>query len=536
MAKDKLWLGVWLLSAAAGLIIFVLFFNDAFPIASIDIRLSKKEVLEKAAEFVTAQGFSLEGFDETVLFDSDYSASVYLQKTQGIKKANTLIREGIPVWFWRVRWFKELNKDGFSVYVDPASGKIINFEYSLLDNDQGENLSPEHARAKAQDYLVARGFSLDDFELKDSTTKKQKNRTDYYFIWQKKDYSIQDANLRLAVFIYGDKLGYYSRYLDIPEEFLRDLGKEVSFGQVLSIIPMVFIFFIVIAAVFVLIVEFKKDKINWKFGLVFAVCVVALAVFSFLNSMPLLWSSYPDTMSKAVFITIACAGALISGLLFGLLIFLFGCSGESLARGLWPEKFSFLGLRKYKGINPANIMPSVVVGYSLGFIFLGYVTLFYLIGTKFFHIWMPPEVEYSNILGTTMPFLFPLTIAASAAVSEEFMFRLFTISFFKRYTKQIWLGVLVSSVIWAFAHSNYPVFPAYVRGIELTVAGIVFGIVFLKYGLASVLIGHFVIDAALVGLPLLKSHNAYFISSGVIVVALALSPVFVFGLLAYRKK
>ena len=116
------------------------------------------------------------------------------------------------------------------------------------------------------------------------------------------------------------------------------------------------------------------------------------------------------------------------------------------------------------------------------------------------------------------------------------MLRLFAISFFKKYTKLTWLAVFFPALVWAFAHSNYPVFPAYVRGIELTVAGVIFGIVFLKYGLETVLITHFVIDAALVGLPLIKSQNTYFMISGLLVIAVAFLPIPILIFIAKKRK
>ena len=218
------------------------------------------------------------------------------------------------------------------------------------------------------------------------------------------------------------------------------------------------------------------------------------------------------------------------------MIFLFGSSGESLSREVLKIDMPLLSALKTKHMDKGKITSTFVVGYSLAFIFLGYISLFYLLGTKFFNIWMPPEAGYSNILGTSMPFLFPLTVAAGAAISEEFMFRLFAISFFKKYMKWTWLGVLIPALIWAFAHSNYPVFPVYVRGIELTIAGIIFGIVFLKYGLETVLITHFIIDAALVGLPLIKSHNAYFMISGFVVLGIVFLPVPLMLMISSIKK
>ncbi|MDD5746015.1 MAG: CPBP family intramembrane metalloprotease, partial [Candidatus Omnitrophica bacterium] len=457
-------------------------------------------------------------------FDSDEPASIYLQKTQGIERSNALIRQGIPVWFWSLRWFKELDKEGFYCALDPANGQIVRFEHFVLDETAGAQGTFEQAQALAERYAQALGLDLSGYELKEQNTKQQKNRTDYSFVWEKSNYVLGEARLRVGIGIYGDTLGYFSRFLDVPEAFTRELQTELSLGQVLSIATMVFMFLLFLAAIVMIIIQFKKDAVDWKFGCGFGLGIILLSAGDFFNNLPLLWSAYPDTMSLRVFFLISAGTALIAALLIGLLIFLFGSAGESLSREIFPSRMPLIEALRGKSLPVGQLVSPVVVGYSLGFLFLGYITVFYLVGTRWLHIWMPPETEYSNMLGAYLPFIYPLTIAAGAAISEEFMFRLFSISFLKKIGKFTWPAIIIPAAIWAFAHSNYPVFPAYVRGIELTVAGIVFGVVFIRYGLEAVIIAHFIIDAALVGLPLLRSTNGYFVVSGIIVVAAALIP------------
>jgi hypothetical protein len=332
--------------------------------------------------------------------------------------------------------------------------------------------------------------------------------------------------------IYGDKLGLYKRYLKVPEEFTRYLDREISFGNALTLISNIFIFLLTIVAIYVLITHFKQinGEWKWKFGLIFACIVLPLEIFAFLNQIPLLWSFYPNTISKLVFIVMSLEKALLGAAAIGLTIFAFGTVGELLSSHLWKNKMPLINAIINNKFYGSEIAPIFIVGYSLGFILLGYITLFYLIGIKFFNIWIPPNTEYSNILGTTMPFLFPLTIAVSAAIREEFMYRLFAISFLKKFTKLSWLAILLPALFWGLAHSNYPVFPSYVRGIELTIFGIILGIVFVKYGLETVIIAHFVFNASLVGLPLLRSHNPYFIISGLSVISLALAPILIIAI------
>jgi hypothetical protein len=515
---------IWLIVGLASLGVCLKFFDYVFPVASVHIDLSRSQIKNKAIEFIKSQGFDILGFDQVMLFSSDSAASVYLQKTVGIKKSNELIQEVIPVWFWRVRFFKELQKEGFFVDLDPSNGKIIHFSHAILEDDKGANLKLKDAKIAAQNFLVSQGVNLKDYELKDNVSRKLKNRTDFSFTWEKKNYKIGEAVLRIGVNICGDKLGSFSSYLKIPEEFFRNLDKELSWGAVLAKVSHILMFVLLVGSLLFLVLKYKQSNIDWKLGLVFTAGLAAFSLLSFFNGLPLLWMGYSDTVSKAMFFTMSLGGVLSGVLADSLMIFAFITLGELFSRGLGTEKMPLW--RAYISGKPdySKITETFVVGYSLGFIFLGYVTVFYLCGQRFFNIWMPPNTYYSNILSTIFPFLFPLTIAVGAAVDEEFTYRMLAVSFLKRLFKMRWPAIVIPALLWGFAHSAYMVFPVYIRGIELTVYGIILALVFLRYGLETVLIAHFVIDAFLSGMPLLKSGNPYFWFSGIAVLALAFVP------------
>jgi len=342
MPKIKKSLIVWIFGGLAGLAVFIAFFYQAYPIASIDLRLNKEDAFKSAAIYIKDKGFDLAGFDHTVIFHSDYYASAYLQKTQGIKKSNELIAQGIPVWFWRIRWFKELEKEGFAADVDPSSGKIIKFFHAVLEDAKGDTLRFNEAStiARAQVELSAR--DLKQYELKESGTIEQKNRTDHYFVWEKKDFKIKDATLRIDVDIYGNGLGRYREYLKVPEEFYRALSQETSRGAVLAMVSRILTFLFTIVGIVVIIVQRTQLQFYWKMGLVFA-CIVALTeITSFFNSIPLAWSFYPDTISKFVFLTAHFGNSLQIALLYGCMIFAYGVLGEGFSRQLWKTKTPLL--------------------------------------------------------------------------------------------------------------------------------------------------------------------------------------------------
>jgi membrane protease YdiL (CAAX protease family) len=207
-------------------------------------------------------------------------------------------------------------------------------------------------------------------------------------------------------------------------------------------------------------------------------------------------------------------------LIYGLIVLACATSGEFSARRLGlPPEFA-LG-----PIDRPRLLRSTFLGYAFGCMFLGYVTLFYLIGRRFLGVWMPAEGPYSEVLSTAIPALAPLAISILAAVSEESVFRLFAVPFLSRWFGEgrgrRALALIVPAAIWAFAHSNYPVFPVWVRGLELTIAGVGFGLLFLRAGFLAVVIAHYVIDAIFLAAPLIMSGNPGYVTAGVVVVALA---------------
>ncbi len=523
---------LWIIAGLTGLALFCLFFRQVFPTASIDIKITRNKALYEAVRFIKKQGFGPEEFDYAVRFASDYIASVYLQNI-GIKNFSVALKEDVSIWFWRVKLFKELKKRGFIVDIDPSKGKVIRFYYSILENARGKNLDKDTAYRIAKDKLRREGIDLGNYILMDSVKKIQKNRTDYAFVWEKKGFKIKEATLRIRVDIYGEKLGFYRKYLKVPEEFLRKLEAQSSGGKVLYMVSIISTFILIICAVFNFLLKPQPIDIKWRIPFVLGSAVVVFKIISFLNGFPLMWSFYSNTVSKSLFIAMSFQNTLIDAFYSGFMVFSLGVLGSITSQNTLKRDWTILE-RDNLSINASAITSIIIVGYSLGVIFLGYITLFYLIGGHFFHIWMVPSTRYANFLSTFFPFLYPLTFSLEAALGEEFMFRMFLITFLLKYTKKPYVALLISALLWGFAHSTYPVFPVYIRAIELTIFGYFMGWVFIKYGIEAVIIAHYTMDALLIGIPLFNSKNFYFIFSGIIVLLVIALPLFLYTLRGYR--
>jgi hypothetical protein len=524
---------IYIVVGLAFLVLFVKFYDAAFPTASLRLKVTRDEARTIAGKLLADRGFKLDGYEDATIFDADGTGAVFLQRSLGMERANALMAEKVPIWFWRCRWFRSAEKEELQVQVDPG-GRLVAFRHAIEDDRKGATISQQQAEALARRLLEqTMKVDLARYERVEASTTKRANRTDHRFEWKEKGFSIDwrpgDAEagtgtLRLAVTVQGDQIGAFDHYFKTPEAFARDYKKTSSRGKLLGIVSALLMLVTVIAALVVFIVRFKRDQIRWRFALIFASVVMGLYLLGALNMFPLLKINYPTAMDYGVFIGILIAGLVLGVVIYGSVILLTGAAGESLTRDAFPASLGTLDQLMEGRLLTRSFFFTSVRGYALAFFFLGYVTLFYIVGRRYLGVFVPAEGPYSNILGSYLPWLAPLAVSLLAAVSEEFVSRLFSISFLRRYLRWLPLALVLPAAIWAFGHSTYPVYPVYVRGIELTIGGVIFGLFFLRFNIMTCIVAHYVIDAIFIGLPLLRSGNTYYVVSGAIVCLLAALP------------
>ena len=209
------------------------------------------------------------------------------------------------------------------------------------------------------------------------------------------------------------------------------------------------------------------------------------------------------------------------------LVFISGVSGEALAREVWPAKSKFLSNLGEKFFSK-ELSQSILKGYLIAFILLGITVFIYLIGEKYLGVWSLIRLgeAYNTLLVFAPAFSIFAGIGLLAAFSEEFLYRLFGISFFKKKFKKFGknkstiLAVAIITIIWAVAHSTYPVFPFYFRALELLIGGSIFGYFFVRYNIATTITAHYVFNTV-ISLPILfLGGDIVHIITGVFVVAL----------------
>jgi len=527
---------ILLLLATAGLLTFIFLNDQVFPTASIDFKLSKSQIGQVGEDYLAKLGIDTTGYTRTIIFGSDDNASVYLTSQLGIEQTNEIIKSTeIPIWRWELRWFIAGERTEYQMFITPQ-GEVVAFKTVLPEDAAGGDVGREQALLSAQNFLVDNPrFSSGDWQLVEDSSKTLPNRTDYYFTWEDKSTTFgEEGHLRMSLVVSGEQVSTARLLFKAPEKFLDQYENEKSWGTLLGMFSALGMVILLIGGIIIFLKRIRTHTLPIKYALVVGL-VVAVAVFLFsVNSFPTSLMDYNTSQAYATFLFQHIFYALMGGLLYGLVVFIVATSGQTLGLKFFPNSLSTTESFRRREVFGRPLAMASLRGYFVAFIGLGYQTLFYLIATRHFGVWFPAGNEYSDVYGTLVPFIAPLSVGILAAVSEEYMFRLFGVAWFKSLFRNTFIAAVLASMIWALGHSTYAVYPVYTRGIELTIDGLITCFFFLRYDLMTVIIAHYAIDAIFVGIPMLKSGNTYFLVSGVVVMALAALPLL--SLLFLRRK
>jgi membrane protease YdiL (CAAX protease family) len=528
--SEKRALLFWVVAGTVGLLFAHRYFFQAFPEASVNFEVSRKEALERAEKFVSGLGENVSGYKSSIVFDVDEDAKVYLERQLGLGEANRLMSSEVHIWYWEVRFFKPLQEEEFEVRVSP-SGHIVGYDHKIGEARAGTSLDRAAAESTAENFLRAKlGIDLGGWDAlaEEANSKKKPNRTDWAFTWEKHGFRAKDAPYRLQVTVQGDRIGSSEGFLKVPEAWERSYQRLRSSNDTLELVFTVLYFALLIVAVWLGIKLWLQGQTRWRGAILLGLLVAALLFLQGLNDWPLWNASYDTKASYGTFLAGKLGGALLFAVLSALTISIVLPGAEPLYRATWPERLQLRKAFTLHGLRSKEFFAAAVVGLSLAAAHIGYVVGFYVVANHF-GAWAPQEVNYEESVNTLFPWISGAAIGLLASTNEEFTFRLFAIPFFARFTKSRWLAVIVPAFLWSFLHSNYPQEPAYIRGIEIGLIGVVAGIVMLRWGILATLIWHYTVDASLVGLFLLRSNSLYFKVSGAIVAAAAFAPLLVAG-------
>lgn len=519
---DARFIAVCLLVMVAGAFAFHFGFERAFPEASIDFRVTKDQARAIGERALADHGFDVKGFTALGLFDHDDDAKTYLERTLGLANASPLFSRTVPIWRWSFRWVKPLQKLEYRAFVAPT-GEVLAFRRLLPEAEPAPDPGEDEARRLAEATLKeTRGFEAAALRFVETTLERRPHRVDRNFVWESNKSRFGDAALRYLVEVQGDRPGRSSLFLKVPEKWRKEYqtlrskndaaGTVATFGLILTAIAILAVF----------IERVRRRDVRWRWALSFALVGFVLQLLSSLNELPLRLFDYETSEAWGGFVFKAILGSIGGAFVLGVLIALLVAAGEPLYREAFPGRPALGRIFSWRGVRSKTFFRGVLLGYAFTACFIAYQIVFYIVSEKL-GAWAPAEVPYSNLLGTSFPWLAVLFMGFMPAATEEFSSRMFSIPFLRRYVPP-WAAIVIAAMIWGFAHSTYPNQPFFIRGLEVGMAGIVLGIVMVRVGILPVLVWHFTFDALYTALILIRSSNPYFVVSGSAAAGLLLVP------------
>ena len=514
----------FLLAGALGMMVFAFYYGSAFPEASLDLKLTRDQITAMSRNFLEGRGFDLAGYRSVTVFTEQRDQIDFLERHLGLEKANALFRKTVPVWRWSVRWFKELEELEYAVEYTP-DGRLASFGRELPEATRGARLTEERARLVAEEFLGRDlGLDLARYKYVERTMEDRPGRLDQSFVWKSMDFSdVGGSEYRVQVEIQGDKVGSFSRWLKIPQAWTLSQKETEARRDLLSEFAYIPVSILYLALVVVFFWRVHEGGIMWRRAAAVAAVAAGIVFLTQVNKFPLAFVSYDTTQSLTVFRLRQFASPFFKAAgVFFLFIPLF-CSTDAAGRLWLPDRPWVSNVFSRCYLRSGEAWKQMLSGYGMAFAAIGYVTSFYVLGQRFLHVWSPVDVAFSNSFSTYFPSLESIYTGFSAAFTEELTFRLFAIAVLLRLTRRPWLAIVIPAAIWGFAHTTYPQEPIWIRGVELTAAGIVYGWVFLRYGLITTLVSHFIYNVFVGIVPQLQSGLPGLTANGLF--ALALPPI-----------
>ncbi|WP_157794016.1 CPBP family intramembrane glutamic endopeptidase [Paenibacillus donghaensis] len=256
----------------------------------------------------------------------------------------------------------------------------------------------------------------------------------------------------------------------------------------------------------------RRSHTSFARGAFLSVVHFAIMMGSTYNSLPETFSDSPDARLNALILFVIYT---LFSLLMSLMLYFSLVAGD----GLW---------RKEEGLNPwprahepgygQYVLDSIKVGYVWAFVLLGVQSLMFLVLSFTLNNWYTTDPAQSPF-NMKYAWLLP-AVAWLAGLSEEAIYRLFGIRMLQKIVRNTFAACLITTLIWAFGHTLYPIYPVSSRPIELTVVGLLFSYIFLRYGFIAAMFSHVVFDSILIGSSLIFMREPVNITAGAVSIIL----------------
>ena len=519
----------------AGAVTALRLFSVALPTIALDITMDRGAAIERAAAVADENAWGAPEDRSAASFGLvDPEVQTYVELEGGGREEFARLAErGVyEPYQWRVRRFAERRVEESLVRFTPA-GEPYGFSIQLAEDDPGSgNQDALAARAVAAAAAVEWGVDLGSYQLLESSEAfLPSGRVDHTFVFERTDVTLAEARFRLRIVVAGGEASELTHFVNVPQAFSRRYADMRSTNDSIALVSQsaFILLFVLLGAGVGSALLLKRGWLEWRRALVWGGIIAACFGLNTANQLPLSWMAYDTALSASSFVLQLLAGGVAVAIVGTPLIAFFLLAGESLGRRAFPDHLQQWRFWSPEVASSTTALGMTVAAYLLVGLQLGYVVLFYL-GTQRLDAWWSPAdaLVQPDLLATYLPWLQAFSVSLFASFWEESVFRAVPIACaallgarFGRRGVWIWGAVVLQAVVFAAGHANYPQQPPYARVIELTAPALLWGIVYLRFGLVPTILAHFLYDLSMISIVLFESNAR--VDQG-IVVALALVP------------
>jgi hypothetical protein len=525
---------------ALGSVIFSWFyFSQAFSLIQFNISMDRTAALAQADTLAKNYHLGPEEYHTAAAFETDRMVQTFIELDAGGKDAFVAMIENklYQPYYWQIRHFKAYETNEVTFFFTPQ-GEPYGFYEKIADTTPGAQLSSDKAQKIAED--TARAEWNIDFSpytlVEKSKTVAPSDRIDHTFVYERNE-RIGTGFYRLTLIVSGDKLTNLRNAVHVPEDFKRRYQEMRSANNSIAIASTLLYSLLYLSGgcglgLFLL---YRRRRVLWRQPALWALLIGGLLFINQFNMLPSLWMGYSTAVNPSIFFlqfALASCAWFVKTFLF---LFLVGAAAESLTRAAFGNQPQLWSVWSKNNIHSLQTLGRTISAYFCSVIDLAFAIAFYIVVTRYFHWWIPTSTLYDpNILATYAPWLESIANSLSAGFSEECLFRAIPLagaaligSYYNR--RNWWIGgaLILQAIIFGAAHATYPMMPAYARVVELFVSSILWGCIYLKFGLLPTIITHFTYDVILFALPVFASSTVSAYLSQIIIIGATLIPLIV---------
>jgi len=538
MRKPVVWIVLVVISAACA--VFTLHgFPRAFPLVTLDLRMDREAALEAAQELAEQHNWGPQQYRQATAFVLDDAVQRYVELEAGGTEAfaRLLKTQDYVPYVWQVRHFAEGQTNETLIRFTPQ-GVAYGFVEKLAEGEPGETLDREEARVLAEKHASSWGVDLGAYTLIESSQELQPGgRLDHTVVYERSNKSLGDALYRLRLVISGDRFTELSHFVKIPEGFerryteMRSANRGIKAGASVVILIVYLVGGCGVGLFFLL----RMRWVVWRPAVLWAGVIAMLGALAQLNQWPLIWMSYDTAVPQRTFALQQLVGILVQSIAMGALLAVSFIAAESLSRLAFPEHLQLWKLWRRDVAGTSSVAGRTISGYLLVTVFFALEVAFYFVCTRYLGWWSPSDALFDpNVLATYFPWLNSIALSFQAGFWEECLFRAVPLAaaalLGRRFGRpKLWIigALLMQAVVFGAGHADYPTQPAYARMVELLLPSLGLGLLYLRFGLLPSIVLHFAYDVVWMSLPLFTASSPGVWINQLLIVALALIPLWV---------